>query len=121
MTETMGTRIFQDKAEFVREYKNEFLRSVAEPFETCDKQGKYAALVRLIAGKAAILSSETQQRHQDNSAKQVYYFSMEFLIGRLLQNYLLNLGVTDIVREGLAELGEDLSRIVAMSFCEPRS
>ncbi|MGX8698657.1 MAG: glycogen/starch/alpha-glucan phosphorylase, partial [bacterium] len=40
--------------------------------------------------------------------------SMEFLIGRLLENYLLNFGVTDIVREGLADLGENLDALYEM-------
>lgn len=36
---------------------------------------------------------------------------MEFLIGRLLENYLINLGIRDIVAEGLNELGEDLNTL----------
>ncbi len=37
--------------------------------------------------------------------KQVYYFSLEFLIGRLLRENISNLGLTDVVREALAGLG----------------
>jgi len=36
---------------------------------------------------------------------------MEFLIGKLLKNYLINFEVEDIVREGLAEMGEDLDEL----------
>ncbi len=103
--------MFVDKDAFIREYKNEFLRSVAEPFETCDRQEKYAALVRLICARAAGQAVRTQQRQAVTEAKQVYYFSMEFLIGRLLKNYLLLLGAEGVVREGLAELGEDLDEL----------
>ena len=38
---------------------------------------------------------------------------MEFLIGKLLENYLINFQITDIVRDGLADLGEDLDNIFA--------
>lgn len=43
----------------------------------------------------------------------MYYFSLEFLIGPLLDNYLINYGVRDLVEEGLAELGLSLDNILA--------
>jgi starch phosphorylase len=42
------------------------------------------------------------------SAKRVYYFSLEFLIGRMLGDALHNLGLTEVARRALAELGQDL-------------
>ncbi|MDR2018581.1 MAG: glycogen/starch/alpha-glucan phosphorylase [Syntrophobacterales bacterium] len=38
---------------------------------------------------------KTQQRYYDVDAKRVYYLSLEFLLGRLLRNYVLNLGLMD--------------------------
>ncbi|HEX8665369.1 MAG TPA: glycogen/starch/alpha-glucan phosphorylase [Beijerinckiaceae bacterium] len=49
----------------------------------------------------------TYQREQ----KRVYYFSLEFLIGRLLSEALCNLGLTDVAREALAGLRIDLDRV----------
>jgi starch phosphorylase len=46
-----------------------------------------------------------------NGQKRVYYLSLEFLIGRLLYDSLSNLGLLDIAREALTELGVDLERI----------
>ena len=43
--------------------------------------------------------------------KRVYYLSLEFLIGRLLYDSLSNLGLLDIAREALTELGVDLEQI----------
>ncbi len=43
--------------------------------------------------------------------KRVYYLSLEFLIGRLLADSLNNLGLTDLMRTALAELGVDLDRL----------
>jgi starch phosphorylase len=43
--------------------------------------------------------------------KRVYYLSQEFLIGRLLFDSLSNLGLTELIRAALAELGVDLDRL----------
>ena len=44
--------------------------------------------------------------------KAVFYFSIEFLLGRQLKSNLLNLGFEDTVRQGLKELGIDLDDIM---------
>ena len=45
----------------------------------------------------------------EKQEKQMYYFSMEFLMGRLLTNNLMNLGIYDIVKEDIYEENKDIS------------
>ena len=52
----------------------------------------------------------TRETYRQNG-KRVYYLSLEFLIGRLLTDSLSNLGLLDIAREALAELGVDFDQI----------
>ncbi len=52
----------------------------------------------------------TRKTYRDGR-KRVYYFSLEFLIGRLLFDALGNLGLTEIAREALRDLGIDLDRL----------
>ncbi len=54
----------------------------------------------------------TQRRYREEDRKQVYYLSMEFLVGRLLGNNLINLGIRDTCREMLAGLGVDLDDLL---------
>jgi len=55
---------------------------------------------------------QTNERYKGKEVKQVYYFSIEFLLGRLLQSNLSNCGLEDICRKGLKELGWDLDDII---------
>ena len=52
----------------------------------------------------------TRRTYRDGR-KRVYYFSLEFMIGRLLFDALGNLGVTEMAREPLRDLGVDLDRL----------
>ena len=47
-----------------------------------------------------------------NCQKEVYYFSIEFLLGRQLKSNLLNLGIEYVVRTGLRELNIDLDNLI---------
>jgi starch phosphorylase len=49
----------------------------------------------------------TLQTHEAANPKQVYYLSMEFLIGRSLTNNIINMGVESFVREDLQSDGQD--------------
>lgn len=103
--------MFLGKEDFIRQYEAEFMDVMAKPFEECTQQQKYEVLAKLICGKAARLHTDIKHRHKQSEKKRVYYFSMEFLMGRLLHNYLINFGIEDVVREGLSDLGEDLDAL----------
>jgi starch phosphorylase len=55
--------------------------------------------------------AETRRRKEEQGAKEVCYFSMEFLIGRLLTDTLRNLGVYEQCREALAEAGVSIELV----------
>lgn len=54
---------------------------------------------------------KTQQNYYETDAKRVYYISMEYLIGRMLDNALVNLGIVDETKEACEELGFDYDSI----------
>lgn len=55
---------------------------------------------------------DTQQAYYNSDQKRVYYISMEFLMGRTLENSLINLGMYDEFREAMTSLGYDFESIV---------
>jgi len=56
------------------------------------------------------LRSNRAQHSQD--VRQVYYLSMEFLIGRTLSNALLSMGIYDDIKQALDEMGLDLEELI---------
>ncbi|PIY61552.1 MAG: glycogen phosphorylase, partial [Verrucomicrobia bacterium CG_4_10_14_0_8_um_filter_43_34] len=53
----------------------------------------------------------TQESHHKNNVRRAYYFSLEYLMGRLLDNNLWNLGMHDDAVLALKEIDLDLSQI----------
>ncbi|WP_019592886.1 glycogen/starch/alpha-glucan phosphorylase [Thioalkalivibrio sp. ALE18] len=54
----------------------------------------------------------TRRQFAEEDVKRVYYLSMEYLIGRMLEANLRNTGILDEAREALAQLGQDYDEIV---------
>ena len=52
-----------------------------------------------------------KRKRVEQETKQVYYMSMEFLLGRSLKNHLFNLGLTDVFEKACKELGVTLEEI----------
>ncbi|WP_147805318.1 glycogen/starch/alpha-glucan phosphorylase [Alkalicoccus halolimnae] len=50
---------------------------------------------------------KTRQKYKEQDERQVYYISMEFLIGRLMESNLLNCGMLDVCTDTLKSLGRD--------------
>ncbi len=53
------------------------------------------------------------RRTYEAGAKRVYYLSMEFLVGRLLEDGIVNLRLEERVSDALAELGQDYAEVIA--------
>lgn len=54
----------------------------------------------------------TNKVYAEKKVKQVYYFSIEFLLGRLLESNLIGIGMEKVCRDGLQDLGWDLEDII---------
>ena len=106
--------MFTNKYEFISQLEEQAQEVFGKDFESCGKGGRFYALASLIDSKARLVRNASQKKFSKEKTKKVYYFSMEFLIGKLLDNYLINLGVRDIVEEGLAQYGENLDDMCRM-------
>ena len=70
----------------------------------CSNQELYLALLELVRAKSA-------ERVKPVHGRKLYYISAEFLIGKLLSNNLINLGLYEEVRDALAAVGKSMSDI----------
>ncbi len=100
------------KEQFKKEYLEYIAQSCAKPFRECSATEKFTALATMVADCCSGLRTETIRRRGEKGEKIVYYFSMEFLIGRLLENYLIYLGIRDTAEEVLADLGTSLDELL---------
>jgi glycogen/starch/alpha-glucan phosphorylases len=103
--------MFKDIDNFKQEYLDKFAELAGKPLADSTDLERYYTLVVLIKDKINLYGVRNQVPDH-GPQKQVYYFSLEFLIGRLLSYYLLNLGVKSLVEQGLQELGIDLGQLV---------
>lgn len=98
------------KKAFIERLETLFGQSLDES-STTDKYVAFSALIRQIISKSWYQSN---RQYRATKEKQVYYFSMEFLLGRLLGSNLFNLGLTNVCEQGLKELGINLSELEAV-------
>lgn len=104
-------KIFDNKQEFTELYRDAVMSISGKSVEAASDLDRFNALAKLVAEKARTVATKSDARAASEGKKRVYYFSIEFLIGRLLDNYLLNFGVRDMVAEALDDMGFDLSVI----------
>ncbi len=75
-----------------------------KPISECTDLELFNALLRLTVDAAA-------EKGYNQGKKRLYYISAEFLIGKLLSNNLINLGLYEQVRAELAESGRDIAEL----------
>ena len=106
--------MFKNKQEFKREFTQRLIESYGTTTELTHPTEKYLTLGEMVRNYASVNWKDTKVAVRAQKAKQVYYFSMEFLLGRSLTSNLKNLGIYDIVVEGLADLGINYENLAAM-------
>ncbi|MBQ6631079.1 MAG: glycogen/starch/alpha-glucan family phosphorylase, partial [Romboutsia sp.] len=96
--------------------RNEFKQSFETKMYSLYAQSiKDATNEQLLNVLCSVIKDIISKKWVDNkldSQKEVYYFSIEFLLGRQLKSNLLNLGIENDIREGLNELNINLDNLI---------
>ena len=103
--------MFENKEAFKKEFQIRLVEKYGRDIKCCDITECYDILGSMVRDAATINAKECKDEVIESGNKQLIYFSMEFLIGRLLSNNMINLGVYNVVKEGLADLGLDLEKL----------
>ncbi|GBC03217.1 hypothetical protein RclHR1_05010017 [Rhizophagus clarus] len=94
-----------DKEAFQKSFIRHVTTTLARSIYNIDNFSAYQATAHSVRDRLIKRWNETQQTHTEADSKRVYYLSLEFLLGRSLDNALLNLGLKDNCGEGVKELG----------------
>jgi glycogen phosphorylase len=98
-----------------KKFQTDFTNRLHEKFaiETADANAQelFESLGSVIKNYISEDWRDVRRYQMENQTKTAYYFSIEFLPGKMLRSNLLNLGILDAVRDGLSELGLDFDMI----------
>ena len=92
-------------------FERHLRRTLAKDRYSATDRDRYYALALAVRDRLIDRWIATQQTHHSKNVKRVYYLSLEFLIGRLLGNNVINLQLEDVCRAAMSQEGlrwEDL-------------
>ena len=102
--------MFENKQQFKEEYARRLVERYGVSVENSHISERYTVLGEMVRDYANVDWGTTHDKTID-SKRTLIYFSMEFLIGRLLVNNLQNMGIYDIVKDGLADYGINIHEL----------
>ncbi|RSK28288.1 glycogen/starch/alpha-glucan phosphorylase [Bacillus sp. HMF5848] len=103
--------MFSNKEVFKIAFLKRLEMLYGKSFEDSSTRDHYYTLGNMVREYISSSWIKTNEMYRTTQTKQVYYLSIEFMLGRLLVNNLLNLGIRDTVEVGLKELGINIHDI----------
>lgn len=98
-----------------KKFKDDFIKNVeskyAIDFKDATPYQQYVVLGDMVRCAIASNWKKTNDEIKNKNIRQVYYFSMEFLMGRLITNNLFNAHIRSVVEEVFNELKIDLNEV----------
>ena len=102
---------FTNKETFTKIFKENIIKKYAIPFEKSTPYQQYMVLGQMLMEEIGPLWYENNEQIKTRDLKVAYYFSMEFLMGRMITNNLQNYGVYHVVKDAFNDLGIDLNDV----------
>lgn len=99
------------KEQFLHDFKDILHEEQLIKVEDATPAELFQTLARTIRKYITPMWLERRNKLVEDKQKIAYYFSIEFLPGRMLETNLLNLGILDVVKEGFDELGVDFTAV----------
>lgn len=109
---THQVKPFTDKEGFEKEVVRHVETTLARSLYNCDENAAYGATSLAFRDRLITEWNKTQQRQTFSDSKRVYYLSLEFLMGRALDNAMLNIGMKDVAKDGVTDLGFRIEDII---------
>ncbi|HJV15789.1 MAG TPA: glycogen/starch/alpha-glucan phosphorylase [Bacillales bacterium] len=103
--------MFSNKTKFKKIFSKRLEMLCGKSFDDSTKRDHYETLGQMIRECVSNHWIATNERYRAADEKQVYYLSIEYLLGKLLRQNLINLGIEEVVQNGLDELGIDLDEL----------
>ncbi|MDO4198028.1 MAG: glycogen/starch/alpha-glucan phosphorylase [Erysipelotrichaceae bacterium] len=103
--------IFANKREFMDNYRLTMRSQYGKAVEDAGTIERYTVLALMVRSAIVQQNMETKYYIIENHTRELYYFSLEFLMGRMLRNNMMSLGCYDVVKEALADINIDLEEI----------
>ncbi|MDD3383606.1 MAG: glycogen/starch/alpha-glucan phosphorylase [Bacilli bacterium] len=104
--------MFKDKKEFCQIFEKKLIEKYGRSLCDAHLDEYYDILGTMIREYSSLKWKHTKDEIEKKQVKQVVYFSMEFLIGKLLKNNLYDLGIYDVVKDGLKDLNINLEDLI---------
>ena len=104
--------IFSNVNTFKETFSNRIAETYGRSVEQSHRFEKYIVLGTMIRDFASLAWKHTKEMVQKNEQREMIYFSMEFLLGRMMLNNMKNLGIYDIIKQGLSEMDIDLNELI---------
>ncbi|MFZ2727597.1 MAG: glycogen/starch/alpha-glucan phosphorylase [Methylococcaceae bacterium] len=100
------------KKDFIEDFKQYYVHLLGRD-QSC-RSPYYAgeALSLVIRDRLMERWKNTHNTYKQNESRRLFYLSMEFLMGRTLNNALLNLGIDDKVDEAMHDLGIEIEELI---------
>lgn len=111
MSATIINKRLEEKMSLEKTFVKTANMMFGKSWEELTKGELYQTLVRTIRQYISENWIETNKYYADNNCKEMYYFSIEFLLGRLLNTNLINLDMKDICAEALKDLDLDITEL----------
>lgn len=99
------------REEFKKSYLEKLKMQTGKTFNEASSVDKYVALVHVVKDLITSDWIDTKELYKEKGVKQVYYFSLEFLPGKFLEQNLTYLGIKEVAEDALKELGISLENI----------
>ncbi|GME77667.1 unnamed protein product [Ambrosiozyma monospora] len=109
-----GVKEFTNVEELEKVLINHVETTLARSMYNCDDLAAYQSLSVSIKDKLTLHWNKTQQLHTLKDVKRIYYLSLEFLMGRALDNAMINLEIKDLARKSVDELGFNLEDLIVL-------
>ena len=103
--------MYPTKGEFIHAYQEKFQSLHGKGVEEGSRRERYEALAGLVRDVIARRWARTNREYLERDIKQVYYFSIEYLQGRILSTNLMNVNMLAVCEEGLNDLGISLEEL----------